>query len=584
MDKASQVLAQGPPSGVPRSYRAIADHSGVPRSTLHHRAHGRRSMEEKAESQQYLTPFEEKAVVDFILQMAELGTPVRIKYIPSIAFSSTRHRPLPDRPLKPPGKNWVKALERRRPELVARRVKAMDWNRHDKNTYEKIEHWFEVIGGILEDPTIMKENVYNMDETGVMLSMLGSVKVLVGKADLRAYRGARVKRKMVTAIECISADGTYLKPMVIWPATTHRSNWTTYDTPGWHYACSESGYTDSKISLEWLVRVFDPQTRERAKGKPRVLICDGFGTHATLEILEHCFANNILLCRLPSHTSHKLQPCDIAVFSPLKVAYRDNVERMERGGVNTIGKQHFTALYSPAREVSFTRRNVLAGWSKGGLFPFDPQRVLREMEKPPNPTQPPTAVAGESTLSVQHVTAPLCTTPLTPVTPVTAEAFMSLRDLIVQQDAHALDDVDQQKLKRHMQKFTKGAQTLIVGGTLKQERIQSLLKANDEAKPRRSTKSIVLSKAKVMSFEDLVEARIKRAEKEANKLAKKKRTRGKKRKGGEPEASIPEAAAEAALMDEAVEAARSPFPVVEIQHVGGLLVSGDRVAPVARMW
>ena len=142
MDKASQVLAQGPPVGVPRSYRAIADHSGVPHSTLYHRAHGRRSIEEKAESQRYLTPFEEKAVVDFILQMAELGTPVRIKYIPSIAFSSTRHRPLPDRPLKPPGKNWVKALEKRRPELVARRVKAMDWNRHDKNTYQKIEHWF----------------------------------------------------------------------------------------------------------------------------------------------------------------------------------------------------------------------------------------------------------------------------------------------------------------------------------------------------------------------------------------------------------------------------------------------------------
>jgi hypothetical protein len=34
MDKASQVLAQDPPTGVPRSYRAIADHSGVPCSNL----------------------------------------------------------------------------------------------------------------------------------------------------------------------------------------------------------------------------------------------------------------------------------------------------------------------------------------------------------------------------------------------------------------------------------------------------------------------------------------------------------------------------------------------------------------------
>jgi hypothetical protein len=116
---------------------------------------------------------------------------------------------------------------------------------------------------------------------------------------------------------------------------------------------------------------------------------------------------------------------------------------------------------------------------------------------------------------------PLCTTPLTPVTPVTAEVFMSLRDLIVHQDAHALDDVWKQKLKRHMQKLTKGARTLIVCSTLKQERIQSFFKANDKAKPRRSTKSIVLSKAKVLSFEDLVEARIKRAEKEPANLPRK---------------------------------------------------------------
>ena len=54
----------------------------------------------------------------------------------------------------------------------------------------------------------MSENVYNMDETRVMLSKLGSVKVLVVANDMRDYHGARVKRKMVTAVECISADGS----------------------------------------------------------------------------------------------------------------------------------------------------------------------------------------------------------------------------------------------------------------------------------------------------------------------------------------------------------------------------------------
>jgi hypothetical protein len=54
-----------------------------------------------------------------------------------------------------------------------------------------------------------------MDETRVMLSMLGSVKVLVGKDDKRNYKGTRVKQTLVTMIECISADSRYLDPMII---------------------------------------------------------------------------------------------------------------------------------------------------------------------------------------------------------------------------------------------------------------------------------------------------------------------------------------------------------------------------------
>ncbi|KAH8728359.1 hypothetical protein GQ44DRAFT_783986 [Phaeosphaeriaceae sp. PMI808] len=53
MDKASRVLSQGLPSSVPVSYRALADHGNVPRSTLHSR--------------------EEDALVKFFLQMSDLG-------------------------------------------------------------------------------------------------------------------------------------------------------------------------------------------------------------------------------------------------------------------------------------------------------------------------------------------------------------------------------------------------------------------------------------------------------------------------------------------------------------------------------
>lgn len=201
--------------------------------------------------------------------MSRNGYSIPIKYLRSLACiiarrRSSLHASTPNEAIHPPGKNWPQAFCKRHPELKAKKVKALDWKRHDINIHNKIIHWFEVIGKELYDPVIKRENIYNMDETGVMLSLLASLKVLVGKDDPRYYRGAGVKRIMVTVIEYISVDGRSLLPLIVWPASIYRSNKTTYPTPGWHYACSGSGYTDSQISLDWLTRVFDPQTKARA--------------------------------------------------------------------------------------------------------------------------------------------------------------------------------------------------------------------------------------------------------------------------------------------------------------------------------
>jgi hypothetical protein len=56
--------------------------------------------------------------------------------------------------MKPPGKNCAQGFEKRHPELKTRRVRAIDWNRHENNIYNKIKDWFEKIRKALEDPAI----------------------------------------------------------------------------------------------------------------------------------------------------------------------------------------------------------------------------------------------------------------------------------------------------------------------------------------------------------------------------------------------------------------------------------------------
>jgi hypothetical protein len=106
-DCASKALVEASLPGEPRTYDAISKRTGVPPSTLYYRDYGRRPREEKAQGQQYLTPSEEMALEKYIKQMADLGNPVRIEYIPSLAFSIARRRSTTNRATKVPNKNWA---------------------------------------------------------------------------------------------------------------------------------------------------------------------------------------------------------------------------------------------------------------------------------------------------------------------------------------------------------------------------------------------------------------------------------------------------------------------------------------------
>jgi hypothetical protein len=250
--------------------------------------------------------------------------------------------------------------------------------------------------------------------------------------------------------------------------------------------------------LEWFRHVFDPQTKSQANGRPRLLIMDGFGAHESLEVLQFCHENSIILCRLPSHTSHKLQPCDVAVFGPLKTAYRERVEELYRGGANTVGKQHFTLLYSQARCEAFTLRNIKSAWATAGLYPPDRDRVLRSIQKPP---------ALE--LKKDH-TIDLAQKNEVPQTPVTSEGLASLRRKF-EQNIDGLNEAD----RLYFCKLANAGERAMTARDLLFKENHDLFQQNNESTTRASRNSTMVGKGKVMSYEDIVQAQRKRDEKKA---------------------------------------------------------------------
>jgi hypothetical protein len=250
--------------------------------------------------------------------------------------------------------------------------------------------------------------------------------------------------------------------------------------------------------------------------------------------------------------------------------------------VNTVGKQHFTSLFSPARERAFTTKNIKAGFAATGLVPFNPDRVLRDMPKPPADLTIPEVD------EVKVGSCPQDVVPQAPVTPVSAEAFMSLQNLIIQRDAHALETRANRAYRGTYKRSLKAPKDALPRVSCKNDQIRFLNTINNEAKVRRSTKALVLCTAKVMSYEDLQEARAKRAEEDAAKEAKDKGRRGRKRKSATPEAE--EATAVKAKPNAKVARMSKASARASVVQMSGTPVAEDEIvpgpwrAPVAQMY
>ena len=109
-NRTSKALADASMLGEPRPYDARSKRSGVPLTTHYYRNLRRRSKQEKAQGQQYLTPSEEKALEKYLKLMADLGNPVRIKGLPSLTFSIARQRSTTNTATKSPGKKWAQGF------------------------------------------------------------------------------------------------------------------------------------------------------------------------------------------------------------------------------------------------------------------------------------------------------------------------------------------------------------------------------------------------------------------------------------------------------------------------------------------
>ncbi|KAH9292571.1 hypothetical protein KI387_042243, partial [Taxus chinensis] len=102
--------------------------------------------------------------------------------------------------------------------------------------------------------------------------------------------------------------------------------------------------------------------------------------HVALQTVEEANKLGIDLITLPSHTSHKLQPLDISVFSPFKTYFRaERSKWMTENRYAEVKRFELAELASRALQKALTPSNIIAGFKRTGIWPLNYDALINDM-------------------------------------------------------------------------------------------------------------------------------------------------------------------------------------------------------------
>jgi 4-hydroxybenzoate polyprenyltransferase len=160
------------------------------------------------------------------------------------------------------GKRWIESFLRRNPILRTKKARNIDSTRVNNATTAIIKSWFSRLSvpAIL---AIKPENRWNMDESGIMEGF-GTNGLVVGSSEKRSIQKKQPgSRTWTSFIECVSATGNALPPLVIFKGKSVQQQWFPSNIDqykDWKFTATDNAWTSDSTAIEWLKKVFIPQT------------------------------------------------------------------------------------------------------------------------------------------------------------------------------------------------------------------------------------------------------------------------------------------------------------------------------------
>jgi hypothetical protein len=432
-----------------------------------------------------LSDLEEQIIVQYILDLDSRGFPPRHRGVEEMA-----NRLLADRDASPVGKRWAINFVKRQPELKTRLFRRYDYQRARCEDPTIIRNWFRLVQNTIAKYGIRSDDIYNFDETGFMIGMIGSGIVITG-----AERRGKPKsvqpgnREWVTVIQAINAEGQAIDPFIVVAGQYHLANWyRESNLPAtWAIATTQNGWTDNETGLEWL-KHFNRCTTNRSTGPYRLLILDGHESHHSADFQIYCEENNIITLCMPPHSSHLLQPLDVGCFGLLKKAYGREIEHLIRSSITHISKTEFFPAFYAAFQATMTEKNIKGGFKGAGLVPFDPESVVSKLDVQLRTPTPAEEEAGQA----QPWTSK------TPKTIIEAE----LQSEYLERRIRRHQSSSPESILEALKSLSKGTKAVMHEMALMRAEIQDLRQANEILSRRRRAKRTRLQNRGKMTIEE----------------------------------------------------------------------------------
>lgn len=109
--------------------------------------------------------------------------------------------------------------------------------------------------------------------------------------------------------------------------------------------------------------------RHAVPARPLLLLLDGHSSHFELSSIEFAEKTGVIILCLPPHTMHESQPLDCGVFGPLKKLWTQVCHDFQQANKGAVIS--FSRLFSQAWLQALSAQNIVAGFRKCGVYPFN---------------------------------------------------------------------------------------------------------------------------------------------------------------------------------------------------------------------